>query len=100
MGFRFCGLKILLEEIEKDNEIKNLCSYYIIKIRGILIVKFRKRNKWHTLVPIELKLSPIIFELYYYYQIKESLFIMELIVIYDDDMTMIVKKNLKKVLRK
>ena len=62
-------------------------------------MKFRKGNKWHTLVPMDLKLSPI--ELYYYYQIKESLFIMELIVIYDDDMTMIIKKkDLKEILRK
>ena len=39
------------------------------------------------------KLSPIIFNLYYFYKIKDILFVMDLIVIYDDDTTMVVKKG-------
>jgi hypothetical protein len=40
-----------------------------------------------------LKLSPIIFDLYYFYAIKDILFVMDLIILYADDTTMVVKKG-------
>ena len=57
-------------------------------------VRFRKRNKQceeviKLGVPMGIKRCILMFDLYYYYALKGILFIMDLLVIYIDDTTMI-----------
>ena len=88
----------LIEQLEKDNEIKKLWVYQIIKIWMYLIQKsnLEMNNvqwKFNVGVPMGLKFSPLIFNLYLFYIFNDNKLneILPFIVAYADDTTFKMK---------
>ena len=89
--------KVLLEEIEKDEELKKMGSYYIIKVCLFFLYKVERETnnlKWIANVGETMgsNYHPLVFDLYYYFFIKDLITFVDLLVIYADDTTFIAKK--------
>ncbi len=91
--------EILEKSIENDMEIKNMRTYNILKIwlkllKGAYMYTNNIRWRFKRGLPMGLKFSPIVFDLYFYYSIKDLIEIPDTIVAFADDTTIVINENI------
>ena len=80
-------------------EIKNMRTYNILKVwlkllKGAYMYTNNIRWRFKRGLPMGLKFSPIVFDLYFYYSIKDLIEIPEAIVAFADDTTIVINENI------